>query len=116
MLYKANDRKDVNALYDRLCEHNHVEVLTAVYMLRLMRIGTGWNGLMLWLVKKSRGEQGVRNFFTSLRTLHADAFNSLVVDTVYHCAWGQDGVDQDSVGGWSQREIDLLCRKLGWME
>lgn len=109
--YRANNFGDLSALSIRLCSLPSWVALGAVHDLGLMKMPPPW-GVMLWLIRKLRGSQGVTNFFWHMSQRSPDQVNAWVAQMLQHLHFGKDTEDSDSLGGWSQREINLLAERI----
>lgn len=62
----------------------------------------------IWLLRKWKGPAGIYQFFKIVSEKHPKTLDIWVEDTIRHIVNGKDTIDPASVGGWSQKEIDLL--------
>jgi hypothetical protein len=82
------------------------KIVAKTYDLKLMKFrGLGFP---LWLANKIKGKTGVYQFFKILSEKAPDYIDNCIEDTIRHIVNGKDTTDPASVGGWSQKEIDLL--------
>lgn len=82
------------------------KVAGKVYDLGLMRMrGLNW---FLKLIKKWKGPAAIFQFFKILSEKFPKELDNYLEDTIRHIVNGKDTTDPASVGGWSQKEIDLL--------
>lgn len=86
------------------------KVLGKTYELGLMR----FRGIQffLWIIKKWKGSAAVYQFFKMVAEKQPEAIDNYIEDTIRHIVNGKDRSDRASVGGWSQKEIDLLLDNL----
>ncbi len=115
-MYAANRYDDIYSLYDRLCKSDPTEVVLATYSLGLMEFAGKASKATVWLIRLVRGQTGVENFLRFLWKKSPDTVHVMHYETALHSVYGKDAEDSDSVGGWSQREIDLLVDRMGWKE
>lgn len=105
----ASSISDVRLLATALMtvpEEDKWKVLGKVVDLGLMK----FRGLdfFLKLLKKWKGSAGVFQFFKILSEKSPKTIDIWLEDTIRHVVNGKDTSDAASVGGWSQKEIDLL--------
>jgi hypothetical protein len=116
--FKANSAHDVLWLsfcLQRVPVHQRLIVVAHIYDLGLMQF-RGPMGLLLSLVRRLRGTIGISAFFERYsRHNPGPVLQGLLVETAMHVAKGHDREDADSVGGWSQREIDALCGRVSFL-
>ncbi len=112
MEYKANSHSDLSALSVAMCSKPDWFVLAHVHDLGLMRCRQQPLAMMISLVRRLRGTGGMLALFLNLKQRSPDVVTMWFADTLNHLHLGKDTEDTDSVGGWSQREIDLLCERI----
>lgn len=111
---KANSEQDIRLLascFLTIPQQNRWVVLARVYEIGLMNF-RGPLGFLVRLLRKYKGGQGVFQFFSILNNLFPKEIDKCIEDTVYHIVKGEDRTDADSVGGWSQAEIDLFLSRV----
>ncbi len=114
---KANCRADVVDLARAIAttpERLLPAVLAEVYFLGLMLPRELWLAPFFWFVRKARGRAGMHRFFALLHRRHPEITRQWIADTARHITEGHDTEDDDSIGGWSQREIDALQSRLSF--
>lgn len=111
-VFRANSQADLSDLSVRLTALPHWFVLGHVHDLGLMRCRQQPLAALIWLVKKTKGVGGLLFFFADLQKRSPDVLAMWWADTLHHMHLGKDTEDADSVGGWSQREIDMLVARL----
>lgn len=112
---RANRLEDVALLvrcFTTMPRDDEWKIAAVVYDLGLMRL-QNWP-FSLWLIRNLRGRQGVFTFWHRLALRVPDTVHQFIIDTADHIAHGHDREDRDSVGGLSQREIDLLLSKVSF--
>jgi hypothetical protein len=67
---------------------------------------------IFWVLRRIRGKQGLYNFVAILSQIYPRAIDGIIADTAKHMLDGRDTEDADSVGGFSQRELNLIVRYL----
>ena len=107
----ANNSDDVRELAMGLANLPACQVLAHVHDLGLVRMPRSWLGVLMAILRKVRGTAGMRTFFVDLSIRDPDLVRDWMADTLAHVVDGCDLEDFDSVGGWSQREIDLLIAR-----
>ena len=115
MRYDATKTEDVTRLamnFATTPSSDYWRVLGHVYDLGLMR----FRGPLGWVLRLSRlkGNAGVFQFFKILQDRFPDVVKDCMLATIDHMVVGTDKSDNRSVGGWSQREIDLLTSKVNF--
>src|SRR5665213_2301630 len=60
------------------------------------------------IIKWRHGEIGIKYLIAKL-----GLFNSIQQDTIHHLLYGRDRTDKDSVGGFSQCELDDIAKSAG---
>lgn len=111
-MFRANSKQSVSDLSVALTSLPHWFVLAHVHDLGLMGCRQQPLAFLIGVVKRLRGTNGMLAFFLSLKTRSPDTLNMWWADTLAHIHFGKDTEDADSVGGWSQREIDQLCARI----
>lgn len=107
----ADRREDVIRLarcFDTAATTNYPALLAFIHDAGLMRFPLGAVSPLVWLVRKTRGRAGLMAFFQHLQRRRPDLLSAAIRETAEHVGWGIDLEDETSVGGWSQREIDLF--------
>lgn len=84
------------------------DLLAALHHLGLMKAEGGIFRISLAVVGTMKGRPGLLAFFRHLQKRKPSVIDAMIAQTVYHAVHGNDREDADSMGGWSQREIDLL--------
>lgn len=69
-------------------------------------------GILTGLLKLVRGKDGIKKFVYIISNAHVDIFNQMYNDTISHMLYGTDREDKNSVGGFSQRELNLICNNI----
>lgn len=119
MTYKANSKEDVKLLAQRIRDtptEDRCQLIADCVFLGLMYINDPYTSDTLEVMKKHNQENAVFMFFNLYEKLNPGFIDSFIEDVYNHIVNGKDTVDQDSVGGWSQREIDTFLIKRGWNE
>lgn len=109
--YKASSKDDLSELSVRLTALPNWVVLAHVHDLGLMRCRQQPLSFLMWLVQKFKGIGGLLHFFYQLKERSPDVISMWHADMMRHMHLGRDTEDADSVGGWSQREINLLVSR-----
>jgi hypothetical protein len=117
MKYYANNRGSVSRLAMNLSTtplDQAPPVLAAIYSQGLMR--PEWQlRLMAWFGMRMRRMTPFQAYLVIFHTFlqkDREVVREALTGVVRHCLRGTDLEDEDSVGGWSQREIDLLTSKV----
>lgn len=113
MLVKASSRQDIEALAEAIRgveKEASCQLAAVIVDLGLMRLRYEEPQVAgaMEMLKNVRGRRGLIDFFTFLWVLEPDTLTEFKEDIIFHILSGKDTEDSDSVGGWSQREIDLL--------
>lgn len=116
MAFKASSRQDLfeAALrIDHLQTEEKVIFLTNTIQFGLMNAPVLLN-IVLKGLKATRGRNGLLAFFKKMyaRPDQANILAGMIADTRAHLFNGKDTEDKDSVGGFSQRELDLLFKDI----
>ena len=69
-------------------------------------------GIITGILRLLKGKQGIRNFVYIIADKHPELLERWVFDTVTHILYGNDKEDVKSVGGFSQRECDLITKNI----
>lgn len=86
------------------------KIIAKVYDLGIMKFrGIGW---ILWTLKKLKGSAGIFQFFKILSEKSPKSIDKCIEDIIIHIVKGKDTTDPNSIGGWSQKEIDLLLKNV----
>lgn len=112
MSFKADSIDDLSRLSRALCALPSWYVLAHVHDLDLMRCRQQPLAFLMWVLHKTKGTNGMLHFFVNMNKRSPDTVTEWFVDTLRHLHFGKDTEDRPSVGGWSQREIDLLVERL----
>jgi len=83
--------------------------LTNVVEHSLMRAPFPIN-IVFAFAKKHKGRAGIAHMFHNLNNFGRDYGDKMIADTRKHMLTGVDTEDNNSVGGFSQRELNLLFR------
>jgi hypothetical protein len=116
MEIKANSEEDLKLLAKAFLttpRETYWVLMAKVHQLGLMRF-RGFNKILLELLKKIRGEEYIFYFFNLLDKVYPKGVEEALYETARHIVNGKDTEDEDSVGGWSQREIDLLLSTINF--
>lgn len=111
---KANSIEDIRLLascFLTIPQENKWIVMARVYELGLMNF-KGITGWLVRLLRKYKEGVGVFHLFNYLNKSNPKEIDKCIEDTIYHIVKGEDDEDSDSVGGWSQREIDLILSRV----
>lgn len=114
---KATSHKDITCLAFGLAsvkEEDRWKIVATVHMLGLMKFKSRTFRFFLWLIRRVRGKQGVFNFFAQLQQRSPETVTDFLEQTIMHIMNGIDIEDPDSVGGLSQRELDLLLLAINY--
>lgn len=82
------------------------KIMGKIYELDLMKL-RGF-GFVVGLIRKWKGAAGIFQFFKIVSEKSPETLDTWIEDTIRHIVNGKDATDPASVGGWSQKEIDLL--------
>lgn len=107
---KANNIEDVKLLSNTIQNFpiNEIYKLNAAFIyLGLMYPNLKYL-IILKFIKFLRGYSGLEVFFIELQKREPNTCRQLILQTANHCLRDKDREDKDSVGGFSQREIDLF--------
>jgi hypothetical protein len=119
--YNATRRVDVVRLARNISsvpESARWKVLGHVFSMGLMRPHP-LDLLMrtaLWVARKKLGDRGAHEFFRLMQVREPKAVMAWIDLTAEHVLHGRDREDELSVGGWSQREMDLFCSKVQFLQ
>lgn len=114
IVLSASNRKHVAILAEAIASipsDEQPHFLTIIHKLKLMRCVQWPLSWMLRWVHFSRGHPSMVLFFKQMRRRSPDAFRDWMQQTIDHCLNGVDTEDENSAGGWSQREIDMLLSR-----
>lgn len=114
---KATSHKDITCLAFGLASVKEVDrwkIVATVHMLGLMKFKSRTFRFFLWLIRRVRGKAGVFAFFEQLQKRSQETIDEFLEQTVMHIMNGEDTEDADSVGGLSQRELDLLLLAINY--
>lgn len=67
-----------------------------------------------YFIHKWRGNAGVENYRRILWSSHPETYKAAWDDFIRHLEFGTDRIDPDSVGGYSQSELDSIHEFLIW--
>lgn len=115
IVLSASNRKHVAILAEAIASipsDEQPRFLAVVHELGLMRCVQWPLSWMLRWVHFSRGHPSMVLFFKQMRRRSPDAFRDWMQQTIDHCLNGVDTEDENSAGGWSQREIDMLLSRV----
>ncbi|MFA9261868.1 MAG: hypothetical protein ACEQSB_00715 [Undibacterium sp.] len=87
-------------------------VLATIHVNGLMLMKNWSIRLSFWFARKLRGELGVVAMFSSLQAKAPKIIQEIVDQTVSHIRYGKDLIDEESVGGFCQTEMDLILDAL----
>lgn len=112
--YSASNRDDIDALYRDMMALSNPEMIAAqiLVMERKLMLPLGIFKWALMFVSL-RGARGRVAFIKEHYRREPQKALALWKQTADHVLKGKDREDRDSVGGWSQREIDLFCEIAG---
>lgn len=116
MEIKANSKEDIRKLaeaFRTIPREQYWIIMAKVHQLRLMKF-TGCVGFLFKYMIKFRGEESIFFFFNRLDKIYPKAVEEALYETIRHIVNGKDVQDEDSIGGWSQREIDLLLSSVNF--
>jgi hypothetical protein len=114
MIYRASDRDDLRRLANDIRDvpgPNRPTLVAAINAAGLMK-GPLWWRLAARLVQLRHWCSLFDAYYRIYRAPHPKApqvVDALLDDTARHAQFGDDREDEDSVGGFSQREIDILA-------
>ena len=115
MTFKANSKNDIELLSILIRANNGSWQLAAdICSLGLMNFKEPF---IQDVIKQTRekGELGnLYTFFYMVNEIDPTIITDFIDSSAEHAISGNDTEDEDSVGGWSQREIDLLVTKRKW--
>lgn len=117
MTYKANSKEDVARLAQRVRDtpaEDRWQLAADVVYLGLMNFREAPIQDIIKHARYTENIDAIYAFFAVFDAMERQFINDFVEDTAEHAINGRDIEDEDSVGGWSQREIDLLVTKRGW--
>lgn len=114
---KASSKEDLHSIVveiENLSKEKAAIFLSEIYNLRLMIFHP--DSIDRSLIPEYMIEHVINNpnplfyeiLFTMLKDHAQDDMDNLLMDTCNHILFGNDTEDEDSVGGFSQREIDLV--------
>ena len=119
--YRANDFASVAALAHNLNTtppEAYPQALGLIYFHRLMTPAVrawplDWIAqAMVNLLRWRLGKPGLQMLVAKMQKRDPDMVRRWMAEAVDHCMNGSDLEDEGSIGGWSQREIDLLVADL----
>lgn len=113
--YLASSRADVERLVDDL--NALPQPLRLVLMVQLwqhkLMLPRGWAlRFMFWFAKKRHGQNAMSLLVSIFQKKSPESVQAFWDQTITHIRTGKDREDRDSVGGFSQREINLVTRIL----
>ena len=114
-MYRANNISDLRSLaadLNNLPLPQKIAVGAHLLDAGLMRMSGVLLG-MQWLLKRARGYKGAYAFMIRTSADHPQQFKAFWEDTSNHILNGKDTEDTDSVGGYSQREVNMID---GWIK
>ena len=117
MTYKANSKKDVARLAQRIRDtpaDNRWQLAAEIVYLGLMNFREAPIQDIIKHARYTKNIKALYAFFTVFDVMEKQIIDFFIEDTAKHAINGNDTEDEDSVGGWSQREIDLLVEARGW--
>ena len=68
-------------------------------------------GMLFGLVRWRHGKIGVKNVILKYAKDHEASVLEMFEQTLHHMVYGKDREDSDSVGGFSQREINMILKE-----
>lgn len=111
MKIKANSVTDLEILasYIRnIPKEDRCQLAAVIVHLGLMKSPLPEVQRSIELMKETGGVKALEYFFQFLSIVDPKTLDTTLADTIKHLTEGNDIEDIDSVGGWSQREINLL--------
>lgn len=111
MLINASSRDDIlrlATLIRGIEGEDRCQFAAVITDLGLMKVKHAQVTGAIEMLKSVRGKRGLIDFFTFLFVIEPNALEEFIEDTIDHILNGVDSEDIDSVGGWSQREVNLL--------
>lgn len=112
---QASNYQDVMTVAFRLlsvAKEDRWKIVATVYDLGLMRFRSPLFRACLWIVVKLQGRAGLFAFFQQLQKKAPEEIDNFLQQTATHIVDGKDLEDKYSVGGLSQREMNLLLQAL----
>lgn len=104
----ASSRRDVMDLawaVECVTVEDETFVAAHIVMNNLMLVSPWWWRVLFWLMKRSRNPFGVlSHFYTS----QPEEARHLLTETARHIRHGKDREEASSVGGFSQREVNIM--------
>ena len=113
--YTASSKASVEQLITDLEALPHplrLVLLVQIWKLGLMRPKGFALRFLFWFAKRMRGDKGLPIMLKALEQKDPAAVQSFWDQTIAHIRNGKDREDMDSVGGFSQSEIDLIAKIL----
>jgi hypothetical protein len=115
LIYKANSKRDIQLLakvIEDVPQQAQWYIVWYVWRNDLMRIRQWFPRLLLWFMYMRHGDWGTQMMFRQMEQKNPEQITQIISDTCRHVLYGQDKEEVGSLGGWSQREIDLFmeCR------
>lgn len=112
--YDATDRQHLEELADRmrrLTDARKMAGITLVHLYGLM-LPRGFQFVLALLMLKPFGHRAVILFFQQLYKRDPQPALDMWAQTIGHMRTGKDREDAHSVGGWSQRELDIFTQHI----
>lgn len=112
--YRASSREDLEHLagmMDRLTDARKAAGVAAIHANGLM-LPRGVLKLAVMFPRLAGGKAGITKFFQQLYLRDAASMNAMWDQTREHMLRGKDTEDKNSVGGWSQRELDIFTQEI----
>lgn len=112
--YQASSREDLEHLagmMDLLTDARKAAGVAAIHAHGLM-LPRGILALAVMFPRFVGGKASVTKFFQQLYLRDAKSMNAMWDQTREHMLRGKDTEDRNSVGGWSQRELDIFTQEI----
>lgn len=108
---RLDDMKLLARMVRAVAPTDQYKLAAVVFDLDLMRFPWYLQPLVAW-VRRRKGRAGLMTYFKTMTTKQPKFVTDFVEQTAVHIESGRDREDRDSVGGLSQREVDVLIRAL----
>lgn len=120
MIYDATKHDDLRRLADDIRsvpEQNRAAFAACISALGLMKGPIFWrvSARLVQLRHRCSLEGAYLRLYTAPHREAPKVVEAVIEHTAHHARFGTDREDNDSVGGFSQREIDALAQLLGIM-
>ncbi|MGE8141792.1 hypothetical protein ACQKOE_07440 [Novosphingobium sp. NPDC080210] len=109
MAYNADHLRMVAEMIEALPEDKHA---TFAAMLITQRLMVFEDEALEAVAEVARAGDRCFIAMTTWFDLHPEAADELLMQAASHCMYGRDTIDDDSVGGWGQVELDKVATLL----